>query len=107
MRNEKQKHRKPLAQEHSFHNDAETFAERVRRVVGKIPEGNVLTYQQVAALAGSPRAYRAVGNIIAKNYDPNIPCHRVIRSDGETGGYNRGREKKKRLLQKEGAITPR
>jgi O6-methylguanine-DNA--protein-cysteine methyltransferase len=50
------------------------------------------------------KAYRAVGNILNKNYDPKIPCHRVVRSDGKTGGYNRGDKKKIELLKKEGVI---
>jgi len=58
----------------------------------------------VAELSGSPGAYRAVGNILNKNYDKSIPCHRVVRSDGKIGGYNRGRENKIRLLKKEGVI---
>lgn len=52
-------------------------------------------------LAGRPRAYRAVGNILNQNYNSKIPCHRVIRSDGKTGGYNRGAKKKVELLRKE------
>jgi len=55
----------------------------------------------VAKLAGRPKAYRAVGNILNKNYDPDTPCHRVIRSDGRTGGYNRGVQEKSRILKKE------
>ena len=81
-----------------------SFVEKVYRVVAEISKGETLTYKKVARLAGSPRAYRAVGNILTKNYDPKIPCHRVVRSDGTPGGYNRGREKKKALLKKEGAV---
>lgn len=81
-----------------------TFQEKVFEVVRKIPRGKVLTYQEVARLAGSPRAFRAVGNILTTNYNPEIPCHRVIRSDGGMGGYNRGIEKKKQLLKEEGAL---
>lgn len=81
------------------------FSERVRAVVRAIPAGTVMTYREVAALAGSPNAYRAVANIMAKNYDPTVPCHRVIRSDGGLGGYNRGGIIKKRaLLQAEGYV---
>ncbi len=65
-----------------------------------------MTYKEVAAAAGNPRAYRAVGNILNKNYDPAIPCHRVVRSDGRTGGYNRGENMKKQKLIEEGAFTP-
>ena len=79
-----------------------TFADRVRAIVAKIPKGETMTYKQVAERAGSPRAFRAVGNILNKNYDPNIPCHRVVRSDGTTGGYNRGAERKREILGEEG-----
>ncbi len=81
-----------------------TFSEKVCAVVRRIPKGETLTYKEAARRAGNSRAYRAVGNILAKNYNPAIPCHRVVRSDGSSGGYNRGREKKKMLLKKEGAI---
>lgn len=82
---------------------ANTFSDSVKNVVRKIPKGKVLTYTEVAIKAGSPRAARAVANIMAKNYDPDVPCHRVIRSDGSLGGYNRGGIKKKRdILLSEG-----
>ena len=80
---------------------AKTFSERVYEIVSRIPKGKTLTYAQVARLAGSPNACRAVGNILAKNYNPLIPCHRVIKSDGTFGGYNRGKEQKNRLLLSE------
>ena len=70
----------------------------------EIPKGKVLTYKEVAMKAGSEKAVRAVGNILSKNFDPNIPCHRVIRSDGGMGGYNRGVKNKIAILKKEGAI---
>ena len=81
-----------------------SFTEKVYKIVIKIPKGKVLTYKEVAHLAGNEKASRAVGNILHKNYDPKIPCHRVIRSDGKLGGYNRGVIKKKAILHKEGAI---
>ncbi|MBI1908109.1 MGMT family protein [Candidatus Uhrbacteria bacterium] len=84
---------------------SDSFRDAVYTVVTQIPEGSVLTYKEVAARAGRPRAYRAVGNILNKNYDPAIPCHRVIRSDGKTGGYNRGAEAKVARLRSEGAAT--
>lgn len=74
------------------------FRERVFAVVRKISRGKTLTYKEVARRAGNEKASRAVGAILRTNYDPNIPCHRVIRSDGRTGGYNRGSRKKARLL---------
>lgn len=79
------------------------FSEKVRAVVRQIPKGEVRTYQEVAYAAGHPRAYRAVATVMARNYDPTVPCHRVIRSDGRLGGYNRGGvEKKRALLRSEG-----
>ena len=81
-----------------------SFKEKVFEVVRKIPKGKTLTYKEVARKAGSEKAFRAVGNILNTNYDPNIPCHRVVRSDGKTGGYNRGERLKKEILKKEGAI---
>ena len=80
------------------------FTEKVYSIVKKIPKGSVLTYTEVASRAGNAKAVRAVGNILNRNYDPSIPCHRVVRSDGKTGGYNRGQLQKMRLLQKEGAL---
>lgn len=82
-----------------------TFSEKVKAVVAKIPKGKVMTYKEVAKKAGNEKAARAIGTIMSKNFDPNVPCHRVIRSDGKIGNYNRGGEKAKRaLLIKEGAI---
>lgn len=80
-----------------------TFSEQVKAVVRTIPKGEVRTYKEVATAAGNPQAARAVANIMAKNYDETVPCHRVIRSDGELGGYNRGGvEQKRAILKKEG-----
>lgn len=81
-----------------------TFKEKVLEIVRKIPKGSVLTYQEVAKRSGNEKASRAVGNILNKNYDLKIPCHRVIRSDGRIGGYNRGEKRKRELLKKEGGI---
>ena len=81
-----------------------TFSEKVKSVVAGIPRGKTLTYAEVARRAGNPLAYRAVGNILNKNHNQKIPCHRVVRSDGTIGGYNRGRKKKKELLLRERAI---
>ena len=82
-----------------------SFKEKVLTVVRNIPKGKTLTYKEVARLAKSPKAYRAVGSIMRANFDPAIPCHRVIKSDGTFGNYNRGGTAKKiKLLQEEGAI---
>lgn len=78
-----------------------TFKEQVFAVVKTIPAGKTMTYKEVATAIGKPKAARAVGTALKTNYDPAIPCHRVIRSDGQTGGYNRGADNKKVILQKE------
>lgn len=81
------------------------FTTRVRTVVKRIPRGSTMTYKQVAQLAGNERAARAVASIMAKNFDQAVPCHRVIRSDGTPGGYNRGGVRAKRdLLAGEGVV---
>lgn len=80
------------------------FREKVLAVVRNIPKGETLTYKEVAQIAGNPMAARAVGSIMRSNWDPDIPCHRVIRSDGKLGGYNRGAEKKRQRLHQEKAI---
>jgi len=82
-----------------------TFKEQIYAVVRKIPKGKVLTYKEVARKVGKPKAYRAVGNILNKNRDPKVPCHRVIRSDGRIGGYRDGNNSKIKILKKEGYLT--
>ena len=77
------------------------FLRAIYEIVKRIPKGETLTYKEVAQKAGRPRAFRAVGNVLNKNYDPSIPCHRVVRSDGKIGGYNRGAEEKVRKLKAE------
>jgi len=79
-----------------------TFQEKVYRVVKMIPRGKVLTYKEVAKRAEKPKAFRAVGNILNKNVDPKVPCHRVIRSDGKIGGYRDGSIFKIKILREEG-----
>jgi O-6-methylguanine DNA methyltransferase len=81
-----------------------SFTQKVYEVVRKISKGKTMSYKEVAILAGNPKAYRAVGNILNKNYDPSIPCHRVIRTDGKTGGYNRGEDRKKEILEMESRV---
>ncbi len=81
------------------------FSHTVIGIVRNIPAGKVMSYQEVARAAGRPRAWRAVGNVLNKNYDPGVPCHRVIRSDGKTGGYNRGAGRKALALRREGFKT--
>jgi methylated-DNA-[protein]-cysteine S-methyltransferase len=81
------------------------FGKRVLRVTAEIPYGGVLSYAEVAADAGSPRAHRAAGNALGANPMPIvIPCHRVVRSGGAVGNYGGGPQRKRWLLQLEGAI---
>jgi O-6-methylguanine DNA methyltransferase len=83
-----------------------TFADKVRDIVREIPKGKTMTYKQVATRAGNPNAARAVGAIMRTNYDETIPCHRVVKSDGSFGSYNRGGTLRKReILKSEGAIA--
>lgn len=80
------------------------FQHDVWQALLKIPYGETRTYAQVAKMAGHPKAVRAVANAIGKNpLPPIIPCHRVIRSDGNIGGYSAkgGIKEKIRLLKKE------
>ena len=79
------------------------FTEKVHAIVRRIPRRKAMTYKEVAREAGNPGAARAVGSIMARNFDPKIPCHRVIRSDGKVGNYNRGGSvRKAAILREEG-----
>ena len=81
------------------------FEERVYRVVRRIPKGNTRTYRWVAEQLGDPSLARAVGNALNRNpYAPQVPCHRVIKSDGTLGGFAWGPKKKRRMLQDEGVF---
>lgn len=83
----------------------EIFKAKVTAIVKAIPKGKTMTYGEVAKAAGSPLSARAVGALMKKNQDKNIPCHRVVSAIG-VGGYNglQGKSKKD-LLIKEGAIV--
>ena len=78
------------------------FRQKVFAAVKRIPKGKVLTYKEVAEKIGSPRASRAVGSALKTNYDSAIPCHRVIKSNGSLGNYNRGTAQKRKKLVAEG-----
>ena len=75
-----------------------SFAERVKHAVRQIPEGETCSYGEVAMAIGHPGAARAVGTVMKHNFDPSVPCHRVIRARGKLGDYNRGGEETKRAL---------
>ena len=78
------------------------FRQRVINAVRRIPPGRVATYGDIAALAGSPRAWRAVGTIMRECRDPSTPCHRVIGAGGGLGGYGGNLRLKRELLRAEG-----
>lgn len=82
------------------------FQLKVWLYIKKIPYGKTRTYLDIAKAVGKPYAFRAVANAVGKNpYPPNIPCHRVVRSDGSLGGYSgKGGIKTKRLLLKNEGI---
>jgi O-6-methylguanine DNA methyltransferase len=78
------------------------FTAKVLAAVRRIPPGKVATYGDIAALAGRPRAARAVGNIMRECRDPGVPCHRVIGAGGTLGGYGGNLQVKRELLRTEG-----
>lgn len=87
---------------------ASDFARRVLAAVRRIPSGRVATYGDIAALAGRPRAWRAVGSIMRECRDLGTPCHRVIGSGGRLGGYGGNLQLKRELLRREGLdVGPR
>jgi methylated-DNA-[protein]-cysteine S-methyltransferase len=84
------------------------FAGGVLRETARIPFGDVRSYGQVAARAGSPRAARAAGNALGSNPIPIVvPCHRVLHADGKLGGYSGGLDRKRFLLALEGSLPKR
>ena len=81
------------------------FSARVLNVVRRIPPGRVATYGDVAAMAGQPRAARAVGNVMRSCRRPDVPCHRVIAAGGRLGGYGGNVGLKRALLTAEGLVV--
>ncbi len=84
------------------------FQQRVLRVLFEdVGFGQTITYGQLAAAAGHPEASRAVGIAMASNPIPVVvPCHRVVASGGQLGGFGGGLERKRWLLTHEGALPP-
>lgn len=81
------------------------FEEKVWRYTKKVPRGRVTTYSLLAKAVGRPKAARAVGNALNKNpFAPEVPCHRVVKSNGELGGFAKGEKKKATMLKKEGLL---
>ena len=84
------------------------FHQRVWRALMAIPAGQVRTYAQVARIVGSAKSARAVGQACAHNPIPLlVPCHRVVRSDGQLGGFSAGSAWKELLLRLEGSRAAR
>jgi methylated-DNA-[protein]-cysteine S-methyltransferase len=84
------------------------FAGEVLRATARIPFGRVSSYRDIATDAGSPNAYRAAGNALGSNPIPIVlPCHRVLHSGGGLGGYTGGLDRKRFLLDLEGALPMR
>ena len=84
---------------------ATAFQRRVWAELSRIPRGETRSYADVARRIGAPRASRAVAAACAANPTPIVvPCHRVVRSDGALGGYRFGEERKRSLLEREGAL---
>lgn len=85
-----------------------TFRAAVYRIVARIPKGKVMTYGAVAKRAGFPKAARAVGTAMSENQYRDVPCHRVVRSDGGIGEYAFGGSRAKSLrLKREGVSVVR
>lgn len=80
------------------------FKEKVLKAAKTIPTGRVASYAWLAREVGSPKAYRAPARILSGNFDSSVPCHRVVKSDRQLGGYNRGPAKKMAILKKEGVV---
>lgn len=79
------------------------FKEKVYKACRKVKKGQVSTYKEIGRAINFPKAFRAVGNALNKNpYAPKVPCHRIVRSNGEVGGFANGKKAKERLLKQEG-----
>jgi methylated-DNA-[protein]-cysteine S-methyltransferase len=84
-----------------------SFQGKAIRQIARIPYGKTLTYKQLAAKAGNPRAFRAAGTACGANpLPPIVPCHRVLPVGGGVGSYGGGPEMKRALLELEGVIEP-
>ena len=81
------------------------FAVRVLAAVRRVPPGRVATYGDIARVAGRPRAWRAVGNIMRGCSAPDVPCHRIVAAGGRLGGYGGNLLLKRALLRAEGIVV--
>lgn len=88
-----------------FYQEGTEFQKKVWKELLKIKKGETVTYKDIAKRIGKPKAVRAVANAVGKNkLAPDVPCHRVVRSDGKLGGYSGkgGIKTKLKLLKREG-----
>ena len=82
------------------------FQSECYEALKKVPKGKVITYAGLARMVGRPKAHRAVGSAMNKNpYAPQVPCHRVVKSNGDLGGFATDIKVKKKRLQKEGVVV--
>ena len=80
-----------------------SFDEKVWQLLEQIPKGKITTYNEIAKKIDNPKATRAVGNACNKNPNaPQVPCHRVVSSNGKIGNYAFGLDRKVQILAKEG-----
>jgi O-6-methylguanine DNA methyltransferase len=82
------------------------FQSQCYTALKKVPRGMVITYAGLAEMIGRPRAHRAVGSAMNKNpFAPEVPCHRVVKSNGELGGFADDISVKIKRLQEEGVLV--
>jgi methylated-DNA-[protein]-cysteine S-methyltransferase len=82
------------------------FPQKVYNLTSLIPKGKVSTYKKIAQALKNPHAARAIGNALNKNpYTPKVPCHRVIKTNGEVGGFAKGTNRKIAMLRVEGVVV--
>lgn len=96
--------RKPKHFSQKTRNDISVFQAQVYTAVQKISRGRVATYGNIARMIRKPTCARAVGNALNRNIFSNVPCHRVVRSNGAVGGYAWGSLDKVALLRAEGIV---
>ena len=80
-----------------------SFQSQCYEALKQVPSGKVISYSGLVEMVGRPQAHRAVGNAMNKNpFAPEVPCHRVVKSNGDLGGFGGGSRLKIKRLQEEG-----
>ena len=83
-----------------------SFQSQCYKALKKVPRGKVITYGGLAEMIGRPKAHRAVGSAMNKNpFAPKVPCHRVVKSNGDLGGFSIDTKVKIKRLQEEGVMV--